>query len=95
MSFLISFILAMFIATPSQQLQTPPQDKVSSIEVMRKNDDNLKKTYPGFTRFQRQLADCGQQLKEQFGEPVDPQDLEACITYARFVTDTLDQAEAK
>lgn len=97
MSYLFTFILAMIIAAPSQQLQSPqqPPTNTNQLDVLRKNDKQLEKKYPGFSRFQRQLADCGQQLKEQFGEPVDPQDLEACITYARYITDTLDQAEGK
>lgn len=96
MSHLIAFILAMIIAAPSQQLPNPQQPvNTNQLEVLRNNDKQLEKKYPGFSRFQRQLADCGQQLKEQFGEPVDPQDLEACITYARYITDTLDQAEGK
>lgn len=96
MSHLIAFILAMIIAAPNQQLPKPqPVDNSNHVDVLVKNDKQLEKKYPGLTRFQRQLADCGQQLKEQFGEPVQTQDLEACITYARYITDTLDQAEGK
>lgn len=96
MSYLITFILAMIIAAPTQQLPPPqPVDTSDHTAVLLKNDKLLEKKYPGHTRFQRQLADCGQQLKEHFGEPVAPQDLEACITYARYITDTLDRAEGK